>query len=192
MSKEILNKYIELIDKGYCDDCNELNCLGNFPHKDIAKNIKAILEENQELKKQLEYLRSGEYLNQLKFERNMLQDVVDDMEVAPEDKAFIDCTHRNTELLEENQRLKNQRKLAEEVFELQEAITKAQDVYDKTVLFQEYTSNLKTNIAEEIADVLNIISEFVAYYELDEDEIYEMAYKKIVRQLERIENEVKE
>ena len=52
MSKEILNKYIELIDKGYCDDCNELNCLGNFPHKDIAKNIKVILEENQELKNQ--------------------------------------------------------------------------------------------------------------------------------------------
>lgn len=52
MNKEILNKYIELIDKGYCDDCNELNCLGNFPHKDIAKNIKVILEENQELKNQ--------------------------------------------------------------------------------------------------------------------------------------------
>ena len=52
MNTEILNKYIELIDKGYCDDCNELNCLGNFPHKDIAKNIKAILEENQELKNQ--------------------------------------------------------------------------------------------------------------------------------------------
>ena len=56
-------------------------------------------KENQKLKKQLDYLRSGEYLNQLKFERNMLQDVVDTMEVAPEDKAFIDCTHRNTELL---------------------------------------------------------------------------------------------
>lgn len=99
MNLELLNKYIGLIDKGYCEDCNELNCISNFPHKEIAKNIKIILEENQELKKQLEYLRSGEYLNQLKFERNMLQDVVDDMEVAPEDKAFIDCTHRNTELL---------------------------------------------------------------------------------------------
>lgn len=78
MNTEILNKYIELIDKGYCDDCNELNCLGNFPHKDIAKNIKAILEENQELKKQLEeqdytsvYLKGcidtkGKYLSQQK------------------------------------------------------------------------------------------------------------------------------
>ena len=50
MSEEILNKYIELIDKGYCEDCNELNCLGNFPHKEIAKNIKLILEENKKYK----------------------------------------------------------------------------------------------------------------------------------------------
>lgn len=78
--------------------------------KVLNKLYQKLKEENQELKKQLEYLRSGEYLNQLKFERNMLQDVVDDMEVAPEDKAFIDFTHRNTELLEENQRLKNQQK----------------------------------------------------------------------------------
>ena len=52
MNAQILNKYIELIDKGYCEDCNELNCIGNFPQKEIAENIKAILEENQELKKQ--------------------------------------------------------------------------------------------------------------------------------------------
>lgn len=40
---------------------------------------------------QLFYLRSSEYLNQLKFER---------------DKEFVDMTHRNTELLEENKKLK--------------------------------------------------------------------------------------
>ena len=130
MNVELLNKYIGLIDKGYCDDCNELNCLSNFPHKDIAKAIEVILKENQklkstlelyksslhreheaihranafeaenqELKKQLEYLRSGEYLNQLKFERDMLQYIVDNGEVSKEDKTYIDCTHRNTELL---------------------------------------------------------------------------------------------
>lgn len=59
-----------------------------------------------DLKKQLEYLRSGEYLNQLKFERNMLENIVQNMEVSKEDKEFIDMTHRNTELLEENQKLK--------------------------------------------------------------------------------------
>lgn len=31
--KEILEKYIELIKKDYCSDCNELNCIDNFPHK---------------------------------------------------------------------------------------------------------------------------------------------------------------
>lgn len=70
--------------------------------------IGSLEQENQELKKQLEYLRSGEYLNQLKFERDMLQDVVDKMEVSKEDKDFIDMTHRNTELLEENRELKKQ------------------------------------------------------------------------------------
>lgn len=68
--------------------------------------IKELNKENRKLKRQLDYLRSGEYYNQLRFERNMLQDVVDKMEVSKEDKEFIDCTHRNTELLEENQNLK--------------------------------------------------------------------------------------
>ena len=61
----------------------------------------ALLKENKELKKQLEYLRSGEYLNQLRFERDMLQDLVDKKEISKEDKEFIDMTHRNTELLEQ-------------------------------------------------------------------------------------------
>ena len=59
-----------------------------------------LVKENQELKKQLEYLRSREYYNQLRFERDMLQNVVDNGEVSKEDKTFIDMTHRNTELLE--------------------------------------------------------------------------------------------
>lgn len=58
-------------------------------------------QENKALKEQLEYLRSGEYLNQLTFERNMLQDLVDSGEISKEDKEFIDMTHRNTELLEQ-------------------------------------------------------------------------------------------
>lgn len=76
--------------------------------KVLWKYIKQLQQENQELKKQIEYLKGGEYLNQLKFERNMLQDVVDKMEVSKEDKKFIDMTHRNTELLEENRELKKQ------------------------------------------------------------------------------------
>ena len=59
-----------------------------------------LLEEVKELKKQLEYLRSREYYNQLRFERDMLQYVADNGKVSKEDKEFIDMTHRNTELLE--------------------------------------------------------------------------------------------
>lgn len=33
----------------------------------------------------------------------MLQDIVDNGEVSKEDREFIDCTHRNTELLEQQQ-----------------------------------------------------------------------------------------
>ncbi len=68
--------------------------------------VEKVKKENEDLKRQLEYIRSGEYLNQLKFERNMLEDIVDNGEVSEIDKAFIDMTHRNTELLEENQKLK--------------------------------------------------------------------------------------
>ena len=68
--------------------------------------VKDLLKENKLLTRQLSYIRSGEYLNQLKFERNMLEDVVSKGEVSEIDKAFIDMTHRNTELLEENQKLK--------------------------------------------------------------------------------------
>ena len=62
--------------------------------------------ENKRLNKQLDYLRSGEYYNQLKFERDVLQDIVNKGKVSKDDKAYIDCTHRNTELLEENQKYK--------------------------------------------------------------------------------------
>lgn len=65
-------------------------------------------EEIKSLEKQLEYLRSGEYYNQLRFENEMLQQVVDTNGVPSEVYDYIDCTHRNTELLEENQELKKQ------------------------------------------------------------------------------------
>ena len=83
----------------------------NYDHKkahDLLKEefVKDLLKENKLLTRQLSYIRSGEYLNQLKFERNMLEDVVSKGEVSEIDKAFIDMTHRNTELLAENQKLK--------------------------------------------------------------------------------------
>ena len=48
--EEILNKYIDLIDKGYCSDCNELNCIDNFPHAKITHGIRELQQENQKYK----------------------------------------------------------------------------------------------------------------------------------------------
>lgn len=77
---------------------------------------KKYAKENQELKKQLDYLRSGEYYNQLRFENEMLQQVVDTNGVPSEVYDYIDCTHRNTELLEENQELKKQLEVGEQQY----------------------------------------------------------------------------
>lgn len=81
-----------------------------------------------------------------------------------------------------------QRKLSEEVFELQEAIT----TYENEPLNFLGAGN-KEHIAEEIADVLNLIEQFMYYYDIDFDkQVLEIKHQKVARQLERIENEVKE
>lgn len=49
-NNDILNKYIDLIDKGYCCACNELNCIDNFPQKKITHAIKKLQQENKQLK----------------------------------------------------------------------------------------------------------------------------------------------
>lgn len=69
--------------------------------------ISKLKKENQELQSQLDYLRSGEYYNQLRFEINMLEHIVDNVEISKEDKEFIDMTHRNTELLSNWNELKD-------------------------------------------------------------------------------------
>lgn len=54
--EEILNKYINLIDKGYCCDCNELNCIDNFPHAKITHAIRELQQENQKYKEVIDRL----------------------------------------------------------------------------------------------------------------------------------------
>lgn len=80
--------------------------------KDVFKELFTEIinwkNDAEKSKKHLDYITSGEYYNQLRFERDMLQSVVDNSEVSKEDKEFIDMTHRNTELIEENQELKKQ------------------------------------------------------------------------------------
>ena len=61
--EEILNKYIDLIDKGYCSDCNELNCIDNFPHAKITHAIRELQQENQKYKEVFD--RAIEYIEKL-------------------------------------------------------------------------------------------------------------------------------
>lgn len=72
MSEEILNKYIELINKNYCSDCNELNCIDNFPHKKIANAIRDLQQENQQLKEK--YLNAVADYETTKSENQQLKE----------------------------------------------------------------------------------------------------------------------
>ena len=71
-----------------------------------------------------------------------------------------------------------QRKLMEEIFELQESIT--------THELKPSVVETKEHIEEEFADVLNILEQFKIYYELDDDNICKIRKQKIDRTLERI------
>ena len=120
--------------------------------------IEKLQQENKQLKEQLKYLRSGEYYNQLRFENEMLQQVVDTNGVPSEVYDYIDCTHRNTELLEENQKLKKQ-------------LTTYQILHRDCKV-----DNLK-NISK-IEEMENQQKEFIEYLEeemkrLEENDIYE-------------------
>lgn len=118
---EFIEGYEDLLNKGYCD-CNEMNCLGYNSPKEILRIVKKLQQENKQLKEQLDYIRSGEYYNQLRFERDMLQDLVEKGEIPKEDKEFIDCTHRNTELLEKNKQLKEKYNKTLKIFEKTEIL----------------------------------------------------------------------
>ena len=77
-----------------------------------------------------------------------------------------------------------QRKLAEEVFELQEAI----------IIEEDRKKHLKLNcfcindITEELADVIVILEQFKRYYNISDDEIEKIKEFKVKRQMERIDN----
>ena len=83
-----------------------------------------------------------------------------------------------------------QRKLEEEVFELQEAIT----IYElkNSVQYEIPLTELietKEHLTEECADVFVLLGQILFYYNIDSDELNKMIDQKIKRQLERIKNE---
>lgn len=86
-----------------------------------------------------------------------------------------------------------QRQLAEEVFELQEAITthELKNSVSYEIPLTELTDT-KEHIAEEIADVMVLLNQFKAYYDIPNETILVFMRGKVNRQLERIKNEVKE
>lgn len=86
-----------------------------------------------------------------------------------------------------------QRQLAEEVFELQEAITQRElkESVSYEIPLTELTDT-REHIAEEIADVMIMLNQFKAYYEIPNETILVFMRGKVNRQLERIKNEVKE
>ena len=71
-----------------------------------------------------------------------------------------------------------QRKLQEEMFELQEAIT----------VYEQGNNQLTDDIQEEIVDIIILLKQFFHYYALSEYEMNEIQTKKIKRTLERIES----
>ena len=82
-----------------------------------------------------------------------------------------------------------QRQLAEEVFELQEAILTRELHWHYDTEIQDIRP-LDNHIAEEIADVMIMLNQFKAYYEIPNETILVFMRGKVNRQLERIKNEV--
>lgn len=85
-----------------------------------------------------------------------------------------------------------QRKLNEEVFELQEAIFQynaQKEACENVGCSRVHIDKCKEHIEEEFADCMVLLEQFKAYYGLNNDEIIDIMYQKIERQLGRIEKE---
>ena len=134
-----------------------------------------LVEEKENLQEQLDYLRGGEYLNQLRFERDMLQHVVDTNGVPSEVYDYLDCTHRNTELLEESQELKKQ--LEDHI----KAEMKAKDESEK--LRKEYQETYK-DVRVEIKEYKTQQKEFIEWLEKEIEAIENKLnrYNELVKQ----------
>ena len=79
-----------------------------------------------------------------------------------------------------------------EVFELNEAIIthELKQSVEYEIPLTEIIGT-KEHITEEIADVMVMLEQFKLYYDISSEEITEIFWSKVNRQLERIENEDK-
>lgn len=84
-----------------------------------------------------------------------------------------------------------QRKLMEEIFELQEAIFEYEnsgwDFSDESC--EDIERDYRYHMAEEIADVQVMLNQFKEHYEITDEQIEGIMNYKINRQLERIKKE---
>lgn len=87
-NKEVLTKFIDLVNKGYCSDCNELNCIDNFPMQKVVSAIKEVLQENKQLLAKTTELESNNRLllkklkkteQQLKIKTKECEDLKNDI-----------------------------------------------------------------------------------------------------------------
>ena len=80
-----------------------------------------------------------------------------------------------------------------EVFELNEAIIfyESQITSCDEIADEGYIKMMKDHIKEEIADVMVMLKQFQYFYEITDKNIEDIMKQKISRQLERIENEIK-
>ena len=138
-----------------------------FEKEQLNSLVNSCQEEIRRLKKQLEYLRSGEYYNQLRFENEMLQQVVDTNGVPSEVYDYIDCTHRNTELLEENQELKKQ---VENKYEKVGTLT-------SELLYEENTKLI--NQQKEFIEYMNKTIEELECDDVDDEEMKDYLIQRI-------------
>lgn len=72
------------------------------------------------------------------------------------------------------------------VFEFNEAIIKYNEALSSIDTTKVRIDYLKEHIAEEFADVMVMLEQFKAYYELDNQEIMDIMEYKINRQIDRI------
>lgn len=81
-----------------------------------------------------------------------------------------------------------QRKLEEEIFELEEAITinQLKETVEYEIPLTEIVGT-REHIAEEITDVMLLLEQFKVYYGITSEEITNLFWSKVARTLQRIE-----
>lgn len=79
-----------------------------------------------------------------------------------------------------------------EIFELNEAIIDFENYEDLVDMEINTKVNLKNHITEEIADVMVMLKQLQLYYNISDADVKEVMNAKISRQLERINEEVKQ